>query len=112
MTISKQNFSIVAGDTAKLTVSVTDPTGAPLDLTGATIRWAMGRGVGIPPLLEKSSEDNSITINGTSFDINLDPLDTQNLRGAFYHEAEITDASGEVSTVMTGTATVRGSLII
>lgn len=106
--IKNQNFEMNAGDSKKIIVPVVDEAGILLDLTGAIVRWRLGRGPSIPPLLEKESPAG-ITIEGTRFVITLEPADTQLLKGKFYHEAELTEIDGTVSTVMIGTAYIKSN---
>lgn len=105
-----QNFEMFAGDTENVVVTVTEG-GSPINLSGATIRWVMKRAGSVTPLISKTSPAG-ITITDTAggkFTISLMPADTEDQRGDYYHEAEVTDASGNVSTVMTGRAAISVS---
>lgn len=110
------DFAMYAGDTATLVVTVTDSSGA-VDLTGASVKWQASSiivgGFEATPSIEKSLDDGIAITNaeGGVFDVRLDPSDTESLSGKFYHEAELTDASGNVSTILTGRMTVTSVLI-
>ncbi len=119
-----QNFKFHAGDVRKLrfTVYKEDPLNPgkpdlnnPVDLTGATIKWALANfKTDAAPLFTKST-GSGITIvapatNGV-FDVALDKADTVNLNGKLFHEAEVVEASGDDSTVATGTVTVEATVI-
>ena len=112
-----QNFEIHAGDDLTLQVSVTDDAGQPVNLTGAQVAWQASRGradrFSSTAVLAKAS-GTGITVTdaaGGVFEVDLAAADTAGLRGAFYHEAKVTDAAGDKSTVFTGTMTVLPSLI-
>lgn len=108
------DITMFAGDTKTLQVTVKDENGDAVDLTGASIRWQASRSVNKRPAdLEKSVGDGITITDATAgrFDVTLDSADTEDLRGDFYHEAEVIDASGNVSTVFTGTLTIEPTLI-
>jgi hypothetical protein len=97
------------GDTKVLVVTVTND-GSPVDLTGATVRW-IARG---KTMIEKSSQDNTINISKPldgEFMVVINPEDTMGYHGKYYHEAEVTNINGDVSTVLTGYITVKQSYI-
>lgn len=112
-----RNLEIHAGDDLAIPVAVTDAAGQAVDLTGAAIAWQAARGT--PERFSKTAvvskaSGAGITITdpaGGVFEIALASADTQGLSGSFYHEAEVTDAGGNKTTVMTGTMTVEATLI-
>jgi hypothetical protein len=100
MTAKNQNFEMVAGDTKNVVVTV-----AGTDLTGATIKWALKKSVSSTVANVSKTTSDGISISdaaGGVFTIALAPADTVNLKNDYYHEAEVTDQQGNVSTVMTG----------
>jgi len=102
MAATKQNFSMFAGESKEIIVSVTKENKSKLDLTGSSIKWSFRNVI--------KTETNGITINDPTngeFTIYLSPIDTQNLKGIFSHEATVTDAIGNVSKVMTGTIAIN-----
>jgi hypothetical protein len=113
--IAPQNFDMVAGDTTLLTVAVIDEAGAIVDLTNATAIWQMARTAQTPALLTKTTDANAgITITdplGGILTVLLDPGDTEGLTGRWYHELEVIDVAGDISTVITGFVTIRPDLI-
>lgn len=116
--MADQNFSMYAGDTKRIEVTVVDAAGDAVDITDFTsIRWKMAKTVKATAVLEKSLGDGIEIISGGSgrFDVTLETGDTESLRpGTYYHEAEVADpvASPEVvATVMTGTAEILPTLI-
>jgi hypothetical protein len=113
MAAKDQNFEMFAGDTQTIIVNVD------FDLTGAReIKWVMKKSVSsLDKLIYKalSSQEIDITHSGpdpedeNTFQIQLDPEDTINLKSMYYHEAEVTDNLGNVSTVMVGNAMINRS---
>ena len=110
-------FPMKAGDTKRLQMTITDKVGTPIDLTEAQIRWWASRGDALKfsrtPALQKSL-GNGIEDMGLfegQFVVTLAPSDTRELNGSYYHEVEITDAFGNVSTPISDSFTVTKDLI-
>jgi hypothetical protein len=102
MTATKQNFSMYSGESKVVIVSVTKENNAFLDLTGSKIKWSFNNVL--------KTDTNGIALSNPTngeFTIYLNPADTQNLEGIYYHQAIITDAQGNVSPVMTGNITIK-----
>ena len=98
------NFSMFAGDTKVLVVSVVDVTGQPVDITGTLIRWQLAKSVRDAAALIEKSVDDGIEITdlpGGLFTVTLNPADTLQLTGTYYYEGEIDDG-GVISTVVSG----------
>ena len=107
-----QDFTMHAGDTKDVTVSVVDGDGSSVTLTGATIVWKMARKVDETALLTKTTTAGDITISGADFSFTLAASDTASLdAGQYYHEAEVTDSSSDVATVTTGIITIETDLV-
>ena len=94
-------FPMKAGDTKRLHMTIIDKDGTPLDLAEAQIRWWASRGntekFSRTPALQKSL-GNGIEDMGLfdgQFVVVLEPADTRELNGSYYHEVEITDAFGQ-----------------
>ena len=109
-----QNFQMFAGDDLRIIVPVVDErTREPIDISQATsIKWSMARTVGATtPVLEKEL-DNGITINNpTSFFFDITNVESSDLTGNYYHEAEVITSQGYVYTVLSGRAYVQKTLI-
>lgn len=102
-------FEMYSGDTRTLTVTVRDTSGAAVDLTGATARWALAKKVGQAALVSKSTGSGielTDAANG-EFTVTLDPADTADLVGDYWHEAEVTDSAGRVVTVFQARASIK-----
>jgi len=105
------NAAIVAGDTVPILLQITDTRVTTLD--GATIRYQFGVSSTMPPLVSKVAPVGIAVVSspGTTIRITLLPVDTQTLHGNYYHEVEVTTASGVVATVAKGTLTIDRGLI-
>ena len=115
MTKTAQNIVIYAGDTANITVTVLDGdnvSGARKNIAGSVISWVLFDPDATGVMLTKTTADAiSITdgLNGELV-IPLVPADTETIPpGNYRHEAEVTDASGNVSTAMTGDFIIKES---
>lgn len=106
---NNQNFEMVAGTTKILMIHVTKEDGSDLNINNCQIRWTMTDG---SQSVSKNTPGSITVTNATGglFEIKLLPADTDALRGEFYHECEITDASGDVSTLFTGEIKVKRGL--
>ena len=112
--LTAQNFTMRSGDSKKLNITVTDGAGAAKDLTGATMIWRLA------VRKHATSEISKATASGIAFvsevsgiaQVTIDPADTAGLDGDYYHEAQVTDSSGDIETVMVGTATIIGDHIV
>lgn len=115
------SFSMKAGDTKRLHVTIRDKEGVPVDLTESTIRWWASRGDAAKfsrtPALQKNLGGGApngieeINLFEGEFLVVLVPSDTRELNGSYYCEVEITDAFGNVSTAVIDTFTVAKDLV-
>jgi hypothetical protein len=107
------NFTMTAGDTKVLVVTVKDAEGTPVSITGSTIQWRCAPSFGKAASISKTTSDNIQITDGPSgiFAVTLSPSDTDNLLGNFYHEAEIAFSDATISTVLFGTMKVNPALI-
>ena len=118
MTSENQDFEMYAGESKVITVTVKDGTGEALNLTGATIEWvAKANEDEVNATITKNNgEGGGLEIldqeaNKGEFTITLAPADTEKLGGVtYYHEAEVIDASTNVSTVTRGMMEVKKAL--
>lgn len=109
-----QNFSMIAGDTRTLVVTVKDPDGDAVSITSATIKWHAARTSSRTAAITKTTGGSGIAITdgaGGIFTVTLDADDTEDLVGNFMHEAEITFADSSISTVLQGTMKINPRLI-
>lgn len=115
-----QDITHYKGDTATIKIPVLDQNGLKVDLSSSTARWWMGKSVtatGVDVYVKKATGGSGITIDlGTDVDtivVALAAADTEVLTktGTFYHECEVVDGSGDVTTVCVGKFTLKPTLI-
>lgn len=114
MTMTSQDFSMRAGDSKEVGVTVTMPVG--YTLAGSTVRWWLAPTATTPAArvpLKKISPNGGVTITDQdTFVVSLAPDDTVDLPArTYYHEAEVMLPSGAVETIMIGQVTIEPSLI-
>lgn len=114
MTKEGQDFVMYAGDNKKIYVEVVDENGELVNLAGTEIDWVLQGNVALSTAsISKSSTMSGeiVTESVGTFSITLTSSDTESLSGRFYHEAQIIDADGDISTVMVGTANIKKSAL-
>lgn len=108
-----------AGDTKRLHFTLTSgaPNNDALDITDANVRWQVSKGTTARfssiPVISKEIDDG-ITVTDAFeglLTIDLLPEDTESLKGTFYYELEVIDATGDVATAATGQMIVKPALI-
>ena len=112
MTVRNQNFKIYRGNSATLSVAVTQADGSPYDPTlNAIIRWRLAKTSSSDEVdaLARKSLVSGITLAPGGVNIVLDPVDTDYPPGVYYHELKIEDA-GDVATSMTGFVIIKPSV--
>ena len=107
--------SMYSGDSVSIAVTVTDSTtGAAVNLTGATMTWALATAPGATALVTKTSTDGDITVSGVSSNVAtvaLEPADTAALSGVYHHELQVIDGASAVYTVYQGTLYIRADVV-
>lgn len=95
-----------SGDSLLITFTVyqEDET-TPKPLTSATITWGLSKAQGKTPIVTKSATITDAA-NGVCT-VQIDPADTAALSGTLWHELEVTDISGNVSTSVYGTFVIE-----
>jgi hypothetical protein len=108
MTKLNQNVkNYVSGDSLDIGVTALDADGAALDITGATITYAISPAdePGGTAVVTKSTADG-ITITDAAagtFTITIDAGDTAALETAdYHHEVQVTTADSKVYTILRG----------
>lgn len=101
MTMINQDFTMYSGDSKYLRFSIANVE----NLNDLTIVWGLRK--------NRYRKSEILTKTGTVIDgmvqIKLEPEDTEGINGTFYHECEVTDLQGNVSTVFTGECTLKFS---
>lgn len=104
VTAKNQNFSMVQGDTKYIQF----PVDGVDNLAGCTVKWGVKK-------KESSTEyelfKDDFTIVDGKIQIKVESIDTLNLLGTYYHETELTDQSGNVSTVMKGMLQINKGIV-
>ena len=101
-----------SGDHKNLQVTVYDGDGASIDLSGASVIWMVSEGVEGASLLKRSTDSGcGISVSGSTFTVSLSPAHTSGSAGTLYHEAQVRDGFGDISTVLTGHATIHADAI-
>jgi hypothetical protein len=115
MPATGQNVTQWAGDTLSLRIPILNPDGTKPNLAGASGKWWLApaaTSAAAQALLKKEGLALQNAATAPTLVVDLAPLDTRDLLpGLYYHEAEITDANGNVSTVMTGRFTLQPAVI-
>jgi len=105
------DFSMYSGDSKTLAITITDKSGSAVDLTGATVKYAIaGSATATTKLVSKQTGGAGITTALNVATVTIDPADTEAIAGIFYQEIETTDINGYVSTSMVGTITIAAEV--
>jgi len=124
MPATDQSVEIWAGDSFTIRIPILDANGAKVDLASAqSAKWWMGKSakaIGTDVYLKKALTSGVVLDNETDawvMVITLNPADTETgvgsnpKPGTYYHEAEIIDADGNISTVTTGQFTIHPTIV-
>lgn len=116
MTKIDQDFTMWQGEDVVITVPVTNGTGTPVSLTGATaVLWrvydglkattvALSKTLGSGIALADSADTDDAVV------ITLDPADTESLSpGRYYHECRVTDSGGDEQVIFVGDLILKQS---
>lgn len=106
-----QNLEVFAGENRTLSLAARNASNAPVNLTGGTVTWYVGRGPRgqCYPLITKTA---TLTTPASGlFSVSLDPGDTQYRPGEYTHEAHATDGSGNITVVCRGSLVIRDAMV-
>jgi len=112
MAIKNQNFEMYAGNDVELDITLLDEDGGPLDLTDATVRWALSSAYDPSAALVTKTSDGMSGILITDAEqglviVTLLRDDTEDFGGQPYvHEVAVIDSGGAETTVLTGAVTI------
>jgi len=106
MTLILEEIEIPSGDDFIMRATAKDKQGVIVDITGVTINWNMReRDVTGAIILSKvtPTEINIVDAAAGRFNVNIDAVDTAALLLKYYfHEGQITDGSGNITTSFQG----------
>jgi Ethanolamine utilization protein EutJ (predicted chaperonin) len=112
--VTSQDFSMYAGDSRNLIVTVTDPNNNVINITGATIKWVLVNGDQVVRYKDNQSAGGITITNATNgqFQVSITSNDTTSLPpGTYQHEARMIDSSGNSSLLFTGNVTISKSYV-
>lgn len=95
----KRDVRMTQGDSKTVQVD------AGFGLSGGRVEYVIATKRGGTVEVQKKSGGSGIAITDASggvFEIYLEPDDTDDLRGGYWHEAQFVDGSGDVTTIFTG----------
>lgn len=108
---NRQHLDVFAGEDRTLTLYARDASNIPVDLSGKTISWRVGRSPWNPasdsPLFTKSG--TIVTAASGIFSVPVAASDTSDLAGDYVHEAWLNNA-GTMTLVTSGRFRVRPAL--
>ena len=109
MTVRNQNVKVYRGNSASLSIAVTQADGTPYDPSmNAQFRYRMAKtshALDGESLARKSLGDGIANVAG-GVTITIDPADTDFNPGVYYHELRVEDGA-DVSTAMIGAFVIK-----
>ena len=106
--MAAQSFVMFSGDSKSLVVSIVDDDGVAVDVSAsATIKYSLAESASSVSAKFSKSLGDGIAVVTSTVTVTIDATDTETLAGNFYHELEITDASGLVYTAFSGRVTIK-----
>ena len=113
--LEPQDFELVSGNDKKLKFTTLDENDAIVDLTGSTIIWALANSAKAKKTIIIYTSPTNVTITddvGGLFEVDIQAADTEDLKGGdYYHEARVTAAAGDKTTVAIGTVKLLDNII-
>ncbi len=110
-----QDFQMVSGNDKTLNFTVLDENDLVVDLTGATIVWALADSEKSKSRIITYTSPVNVTITTPlegKFSVSIQSADTEPLKPKdYYHEARVTSSGGDVTTVAIGTVEVLRNVI-
>lgn len=115
MSIAYQSFGLQQGQDVQLPITVVDSSGAAVDLTGASARFAMARDESSTPVIDSAASPQTASIaitdaSGGVLTVTLKDTDLDGLAGDYYYECKVTDSGGNESITTRGWITMDKAL--
>lgn len=113
--LEPQDFQLVSGNDKTLNFTVLDQDDLVVDLTGSTIVWALADSEKSKTRLITYTSPVNVTLTDPTngkFSVSIQSADSEPLPPKnYYHEARVTSAGGDQTTVAFGTAEVLRNII-
>lgn len=93
----------IAGTKVVLNLTLQDALAAAQDLTGATLTWRLTRNYSVPSVLNKTGVITNPPGTDGLAAVTLDPADTLDLQGTYYHEIKAAYSGTNEKTWRLGT---------
>lgn len=102
-----------SGDSLDITVTVNDPEGNAVDISGTAITFVIHNSETDTTEVSKTVGSGITITNGSAgrFEVAIDPSDTESLSGAHDIEAQVVESDGTVATVLTGSFPIEEDII-
>ena len=115
MAVNYQSFQLQQGQNVELQITITDTNGDAVDLTGASIRFAMARSPSSAAVVDNTASPQTAThvitdATGGLLSIYIDDVIMDDLLGDYYYEVKVTDVSLNEAIVTRGYMTVLAAL--
>lgn len=115
--LTPQNFQAVSGNDKVLKFNTKNEAGEIVDLSGATIIWALAKTAKAKSTLIEYTSPTNVTITAPAtdglFQVAIQRADTEDLKGGeYYHEARLQDASGNRVTIAYGIVDLLDNVIM
>lgn len=94
-----------------LLVTLTDSTGSPVNLSGATIQFTASTTYGTTPVISKSVTNHTYPTSGIST-VTLTGSDTNISPGNYIYDMQYTDSSGNKNIFLEGQLVIKPKLSI
>ena len=104
VTAENQNFTMYQGDTKYIDFPIDE-----VNLVGSSFKWVLKSSVSDNDNIVVKTDASGVTVQDNIIRVKVDPIDTENEKGTLYHELELTDSLGNVSTIATGYITIKRS---
>lgn len=88
------NLEMFSGDKTAINITI------PRSLVGCTVSWVIAESPGSAPLITKVPTITNSTLGKVEVDMLW--VDTEHLKGTYYHEIQVTDMAGLVQTLVYG----------
>jgi hypothetical protein len=112
MTVANQIIKVRRGNTAALSIALTQADGTPYDPgIGAVVKWRMARNWHSIEVLVTKTLGAGLELSPGRVLVSLDAADTDFVVGNYYHELSVQDG-GDVASAMIGTVVIKAAMAV